>query len=210
VKNFQKGLPAKISKETSAGFGALEGLLLVVMLAMIGGTGWYVLHSKDQANHAYSTTANLKTLKQDKTPTSRAGVESANAVKTSFSKLPVNLQSVIIDENQKQAPDCVANGKLVDSDGKPANPAVTFASIGSAIAPIGCDGQQIGLFAVDKENQWHYIEATQENFSCAAIATNPVPKKLLKLGAPSTDCIVEDTSTGQTRTYDANENKYFF
>jgi len=35
------------------GFAAQEGLLILIIIAIIGGTGWYVLHSKNSANSVY-------------------------------------------------------------------------------------------------------------------------------------------------------------
>jgi hypothetical protein len=194
--------------KSQKGFAALAGLLIIVILAIIGGTGYYVWHSKNQADSAYDKTAN-QSVKTIKTPTSRSLVESANAVKTTFLKLPANLQETVITQDQSQAPECLSSGKLMDTSGRVYNPNVTFAPIGAAIVPIGCDGALVGLFAVDKDGHWQYVESTQTNFSCEGIATNPIPRKLLQLGAPSTDCVVND-STGTSRTYDENENKYFF
>jgi hypothetical protein len=40
------------------GFTVIEGLLIFVILIIIGGTGWYVWHSQNQANNTYSQTTN--------------------------------------------------------------------------------------------------------------------------------------------------------
>jgi hypothetical protein len=40
------------------GFSAVEGLLIAVIVCMLGGVGWYVWHSQQQADKAYSQTAN--------------------------------------------------------------------------------------------------------------------------------------------------------
>ncbi|HEX5448015.1 MAG TPA: hypothetical protein VFW90_02325 [Candidatus Saccharimonadales bacterium] len=53
------------SLKISGGFAALEGLLILVIIAIIGGTGWYVWHSKNQTNKSLTET----------TATSQSGVK---------------------------------------------------------------------------------------------------------------------------------------
>ncbi|HEX5448016.1 MAG TPA: hypothetical protein VFW90_02330 [Candidatus Saccharimonadales bacterium] len=45
-------------KQSQKGFAALEGLLILIIIAIIGGTGYYVWHSKNQIDSVYSSTAN--------------------------------------------------------------------------------------------------------------------------------------------------------
>jgi hypothetical protein len=45
---------------TQKGFAALEALLLFVIIAIIGGTGWYVFKSKDAINQTYDSAGSLK------------------------------------------------------------------------------------------------------------------------------------------------------
>ena len=40
------------------GFGALEGLLILVIVSLLGFVGWYVWHSKNSTNSAYNNAAN--------------------------------------------------------------------------------------------------------------------------------------------------------
>src|ERR1700741_3295894 len=42
-------------KEKQNGFGIVEGLLIFIIVSLIGGTGWYVWHSKQSADKTYST-----------------------------------------------------------------------------------------------------------------------------------------------------------
>jgi hypothetical protein len=45
-------------KKNQKGFGAIEGLLILVITIIIGFAGWYVWHTKNNTNSTYSSTAN--------------------------------------------------------------------------------------------------------------------------------------------------------
>jgi type II secretory pathway pseudopilin PulG len=45
-------------KKLQEGFSALEALLVVIIVGMLGGVGYYVWHSQQQADKTYSQTAN--------------------------------------------------------------------------------------------------------------------------------------------------------
>jgi type II secretory pathway pseudopilin PulG len=58
-------------KKSQDGFSAVEGLLIAVIVGMLGGVGWYVWHSQQQADETYSQTANsTATPKTKKTSSS--------------------------------------------------------------------------------------------------------------------------------------------
>lgn len=44
-------------KRNQRGFGAVEGLLFLILLSILGFTGYYVYHAKNNANSTYTTTA---------------------------------------------------------------------------------------------------------------------------------------------------------
>jgi hypothetical protein len=45
-------------KKPQEGFSAVEALLIVIIVGMLGGVGWYVWHSQNQVDKTYSQTAN--------------------------------------------------------------------------------------------------------------------------------------------------------
>jgi Tfp pilus assembly protein PilE len=45
-------------KRPQNGFSAIEALLVVIIVGMLGGVGWYVWHSQQQVDKTYSQTAN--------------------------------------------------------------------------------------------------------------------------------------------------------
>jgi len=50
-----------MKKLNQGGFSAIETVLIIVMLGIIGGTGWYVWHSKQAANTALTNASNAQT-----------------------------------------------------------------------------------------------------------------------------------------------------
>ncbi|HEX5448265.1 MAG TPA: hypothetical protein VFW90_03660, partial [Candidatus Saccharimonadales bacterium] len=44
--------------KTDQGFTVIEGLLILVIIAILGGTGWYVWHGKQQADKSLSSAHN--------------------------------------------------------------------------------------------------------------------------------------------------------
>lgn len=45
-------------KKHQGGFTIVEGLLILVIVGLLGGTGWYVMHSQKQVDQSYSNTNN--------------------------------------------------------------------------------------------------------------------------------------------------------
>ena len=67
--NNQKGLPAKISVKSSAGFGAVEMLLLVLIVLVAAFAGYYVAHNHNQTKPVAS--ASTSTTKKSTTSTQK-------------------------------------------------------------------------------------------------------------------------------------------
>jgi hypothetical protein len=58
-----------IMKKLQEGFSAVEGLLIVIIVGMLGGVGWYVWHSQKQVDKTYSQTANSSAVPNSKKKT---------------------------------------------------------------------------------------------------------------------------------------------
>jgi hypothetical protein len=202
-------------KLNQLGIGIIELLAFVVIIGIVGFTGWYVWHGKQASDKTLDTaakTSQAPSTTQETTALSQADIEKASAVKTTFAKLPQSLQAVVVAEVSKESPDCVKDGKLVDANGVTANPAASYASVGSAIITIGCtnDSGAAALFAKDvKSGEWKFVEATQAMYMCDSIFQNPVPKALLQL-ATGGDANCTDAATGNVLEYDVASQKYFY
>ncbi|MGZ6004910.1 MAG: hypothetical protein ACXWLH_02050 [Candidatus Saccharimonadales bacterium] len=49
-------------KKNQSGFGALEVLLIIVIIAVIAGLGWFVINSRNKTNTSYENAANNNTV----------------------------------------------------------------------------------------------------------------------------------------------------
>ncbi|HEX5448017.1 MAG TPA: hypothetical protein VFW90_02335 [Candidatus Saccharimonadales bacterium] len=58
--------------KTQKGFAALEGLLILIIIAIIGGTGWYVWHSKNQTDNTLDRAASQETTASNKKESTNA------------------------------------------------------------------------------------------------------------------------------------------
>lgn len=228
MKQPKKGLSAKISpaqtstkfrraREISAGFTVIEGSLIVVILAIIGGTGYYVWHSKQQADNVYNSASQsqknvalvpiIKTFAecqkasgskiQETFPevcVTNGGKSFTNdaqiALNTMVSKLPKALQQAILAQTKKDAPACVKDNQTVDYNGKPVDNSATYEPSGFAITGIGCDGGAAHLF-IYQSGSWKDVGVTQSGWSCEVVDKYKVPSSVIS------DCFDKDGNSRQ-------------
>jgi Tfp pilus assembly protein PilE len=67
----------KTWKYSQKGFSAVEGLLIVIILGMLGGVGYYVYNSQKQVDKTYSQTANSSVAPSTKKTTANAGANNS-------------------------------------------------------------------------------------------------------------------------------------
>jgi Tfp pilus assembly protein PilE len=63
-------------KKLQQGFSAVEGLLIVIIIGMLGGVGYYVWHSQKQVDKTYSQTANGTAVPTTKKTSSSSATKS--------------------------------------------------------------------------------------------------------------------------------------
>jgi Tfp pilus assembly protein PilV len=160
-----------------AGFSALEAVLIIVVLGIVGFVGYYVYHSNQSTNKIYNQASNEAQSNPQKS--------AASPVKTTYSKVPKALQTVILADTTAQSPSCVSGGKLVDIDGKATDQSVEYDASGFAVTAIGCDSSAATLY-VKTGATWKNVESTQFGFSCDILKQNKVPVALIALEGNST------------------------
>ncbi len=69
----------KKSPSDSAGFSAVEGLLILVIVALVGFVGWYVWHSKNSSNKAYNGASNVNNTSTAATKKSATAIQQPTA-----------------------------------------------------------------------------------------------------------------------------------
>jgi hypothetical protein len=78
-------------KKNQKGFSALEGLLIVVIVGMLGGVGWYVWHSQQQVDKTYFQTSNSSVRPRPK-------ISSTTSPQSSTNKEDPNKDYLVIKE----------------------------------------------------------------------------------------------------------------
>jgi uncharacterized protein HemX len=104
-------------KQDERGFSPVESLLLVVIVAIIGGTGWYIYHSKQETNKTLdaatstSTGASPRFANDSK---SNQTAKAANSGDTSNAALQSDLSSATSTSNQDNKDIAGTNDSLND------------------------------------------------------------------------------------------------
>ncbi len=65
-------------KNSQKGFAVLEGLLILVIIGIIGGTGWYVIHSKNQTDQTLTAAASTNQTPTAKTTAKKSATTPTN------------------------------------------------------------------------------------------------------------------------------------
>jgi uncharacterized protein (UPF0333 family) len=79
-------------KKQQLGFSVVEGLLITIIVAILGGVGWYVWNSQKEVDKTYSQTANSSVSPKSKNSTNSAALDSSPnyfVIKEWGVKLPV-------------------------------------------------------------------------------------------------------------------------
>lgn len=129
------------------GFAVLESLLILIIIAIIGGTGWYVLNAKHKTDNTYSNSTSVASsqsvsadpLKPFTAALKSAGVDSSSAV--------YQMNSYI---------------KTTDSQ-----------TAGYKLATVGIKSGPGSNFFYSKDNgkTWVYFTHTSQEFSCDMFKT---------------------------------------
>lgn len=94
-----------MKKLNNSGFGAVEAMLIVVILAIIGGTGYYVYHTSKKSNDTLNSASQVASSPTRATPTENTKNAVISAVKSYWSQQGKKTDSVtvttIIGENAK-------------------------------------------------------------------------------------------------------------
>jgi hypothetical protein len=179
-------------KKPQLGFSAVEGLLITIIIAILGGVGWYVWNTQKQVDKTYSQTANssvspnIKTKSVATNPVTPAnGSPISEDVNYNPAIVITSASDVSKLENSTQAfKDFVAEqiNTLSASEGANActKPTLTISKIIKQKYSLGdvtaCnDDSQLWVFT---GNKWQKIDE-QTKFSCSIINKYSVPKTLI-------------------------------
>lgn len=191
-------------RKDQSGFSPVQSILIVLVILAVAGAGWLVYNRQNDKKPATFVTpqktinsfdecvaagnpvmetypeqcaANGKTFTKEET-----SPLTAKAEWTTFSKVPVTLQTQIIQTYKDKAPACLKDGKIIDFEGKPADISVLYSST-AAEALIGCDGGFRALYVQVKQEPWKFVLGSQSGIPCETIVQYAIPESLLKIDA---------------------------
>lgn len=151
--------------KTQKGFAALEGLLILIIVAIIGGIGWYAYNSKTKTDKILSQADQIsQSTPIEKQKEVRTVLEKISEV--SLDSVPSDLKAVILNEFGSST--CKAQMTTGVSAHK--------IEMTSAIAryDFGCDGGQPKMFAL-VSNKWEKISDNWITPNCNIITKYQVP-----------------------------------
>lgn len=175
------------------GFTVIEGLLILLIVVLVAGTGWYVMHAKSQANKNLDSassdnfasvkkkvsSANPNILPKKKTTAAAPGLVSYSATLSSAND--VSKLSGVSDDFKQFVSDDFDKNK---------SPSPCGHAFGLVIHQILSDQFATGtekqckntekLWYKDKDtNKWQEIAATDTNFTCDTINQYKVPASIV-------------------------------
>lgn len=197
-----------MSKTTKqAGFTAVEGIIIVLVVVLLGLTGWWVWHqNKDDKSKKQDTAQQADSDKNN-----QAKEESLMPVRkvtvTTYTKAPDEVRAAILAYNKEHVPSCVKNDVIVEYDGTPADRKVVVqdedGKLGTgsiAETNVGCDGAAGTLFAKDKEGKWNVLQATQSYFTCDALAKVVITTEFAQEVTSAAECSMPDGQLKDTQS----------
>jgi len=162
----------KLMKTKQKGFTAIEGLLLLIIVGIIGFTGWYVWHAKRSADKTLDVAAseNISSSRINKNspkpvPLTKRQQQAADfsvgSIKNS-EKIPVGAQPLIIADARKEIIDCSSglNGNQFETSIAQSN----FVAVG-----MGCITGQMHYYAQDS-GKWSLLGSGVFGLDCAWVS----------------------------------------
>lgn len=186
----------KISKNEK-GFSAVEAVLVLVIVILIGVVGWLVYdkHHDKIATTASDTQPTSTTTKTTKSTTTTSTTTSSpkEVNYTSWSTVPSDMQTELLAEWKSVAPNGCQPGDSYQTDAESGvtsqEPLVTYGDQ-FMMHGFGCDGGAIYILA-KQSGTWQSIGSSQDGWDCSLIQKYSIPTSLLQA-----DNVVENGGQG--------------
>jgi len=89
-------------KKNQQGFGAVEGLLIVVVVAVIAFVGWYIYNGNKKASNTYNAASTSSKVTTTGTPKTHTTEEAVNLVQTTYDSYLTELNKANSDTTNKR------------------------------------------------------------------------------------------------------------
>jgi type II secretory pathway pseudopilin PulG len=175
-------------KRTQRGFSAVEALLLVIIIGILVGVGWYVWHSQKQVDKTYSQTANSSAAPKIKSKASSTSESSTTLDNIQYDPPVVissSSDSAKLTNTTKAFKDFVAGQLTIIASSENANactkPAITVSKIVKGKFSQGdvnaCNSYS--LLWVLSGSAWQKVDEQDRGFSCTIINQYSIPNTLV-------------------------------
>lgn len=209
-------------KLNTKGFTAVEGLLIFLVLAIIGGAGWFVMKSRDTANKSLDNANNSKTATTapkkakpkvenyydcwDVKGTTEGSDKNYDCIyKGKTYKLPSVYSTDMIRGYDKLPKDARPLAeqlakKLFDCNidyGKRLPSELRINSVAKeryALISLSCDGGRGGLLYKDDMGKWTEVNLGQDNINCEMVEKYKIPASLFTDSGEKALCLMPDGS----------------
>lgn len=171
-----------------SGFTVVEALLILILLAILGFTGLYVIHAQNDANKtldtasktAASSTPVQTTKVKNSTDSSKATVDT-KVQKAMFSSAPAAIKAAVLANAKSQG--CVnQQGQLTDDSDASVEDTDTVYFVDKTAAFLGeCHSKAFYAYA---SGEWKFIAKTQFGFNCSDLKQYKVPVALAAAALP--------------------------
>jgi hypothetical protein len=175
------------------GFAHLEALLLLVLVAMIGGTLWYVWHSKQQANNLYGNLSTPTINNKKKAPAKSTAKPKTVPKVVSFTSASnangATVQSDADIDKLDGAPDSFKDFLKDKFDKNKGEPSPCGNAYGLFVKKIYQENFALGgeshckhtdKLWVKVSDQWSEVGSTDGDFNCSILEQYKVPSAIVE------------------------------
>jgi len=169
------------SNRNRQGFAVVEGLLILVAIALVAGVGVFVWHSTKVADKTLSNA----TISSSQTSSTRAKDTSVH--QSTFANLPADLRSAIASHAE-----CTNSQGQLTLEGGSVDTNIDNSYVSNEAAFIH-ECNTVALYAYIP-GQWKFVAQTQEGFYCSTLKQYDVPTSLVEASVPENQCLDENNN----------------
>jgi hypothetical protein len=198
----------KLSSNQS-GFTVVEGIAIIVIVAILGFTGWFVWSSQKATSKTLSDTNKSATAQSTKKIVTKEPIaalskaptkyDDPTVLTTIYENAPAALKAAIKHTALDKYGNCLQekNGSLIKTNGNALQTGIFYKPDQVAQTGLGCEpGFSDFYLYVYSGGEWKQVAVTHDNFSCDIVAEyNVAPGFLAKISGDTGIAWCDDKGT---------------